>query len=128
MNFYDGPFPAGVPNPFTIGLHPYPSRFRGPLYARPAFGLEFLDRPTDFTVESGTEGLGAADVVWPRKDEDCDTTYPPPAVVTDGASFAAYVQNKACHEHVSSTKSARRWLVGLGAAALVGLVLGRATR
>lgn len=127
MNFYDGPFPAGVPNPYTVMLHSYPTRFHGAIYARPMYSLPFLDAPNDFVVEEGMEGLGASATApaAPRPGEDCDTTYPLPAAVVDAATFAAYAQNQACHEHVEASKSTRRWLVGLGAAFVVGVLLGR---
>jgi len=58
MNTYDGPYPAGVPNPFGVRVHAYPTRYHGPVYTRPMHSLDWMDRPYDFGVSSGTAGLG----------------------------------------------------------------------
>jgi hypothetical protein len=58
LNTYDGPVPPGVPNPYTVMLHSYPTRFHGPIYTRPQFGLPWAERPNDFGLEAGMQGLG----------------------------------------------------------------------
>jgi len=58
MNTYNGPVPPGVPNPYTVMLHSYPTRYHGPIYTRPEFGLEWATRPNDFGLEEGMMGLG----------------------------------------------------------------------
>ncbi len=40
-----GPYPAGVPTPFTMHIHPYPTRFHGPNWTRPVFGFPINARP-----------------------------------------------------------------------------------
>jgi len=35
----------GVPNPYTVHVHPYPTRFHGSIYTRPEFGLPYVGRP-----------------------------------------------------------------------------------
>lgn len=61
MNTYNGPVPPGVPNPYTVMLHSYPTRYHGPIYTRPQFGLEWATRPNDFGLEEGMMGLGDPD-------------------------------------------------------------------
>jgi hypothetical protein len=58
MNTYNGPVPPGVPNPYTVMLHSYPTRYHGPIYTRPEFGLEWAERPNDFALRNGFMGLG----------------------------------------------------------------------
>lgn len=65
MNNYNGPFPDGVPNPYRPMLHSYPTRYHGPIYTRPMYALPWRERPDDFTVTRGTEGLGADDYAFP---------------------------------------------------------------
>jgi hypothetical protein len=57
-DLYSGPFPDGVPNPFVPMLHSYPTRYHGPIYTRPVTLLPWRERPYDFAVPQGTEGLG----------------------------------------------------------------------
>ena len=68
MNTYNGPVPPGVPNPFTVMLHSYPTRFHGPIYTRPQFGLEWAQRPNDFGLQDGMLGLGALTDVFKGED------------------------------------------------------------
>lgn len=35
----------GVPTPYTVHVHPYPTRFHGPNYTRPVFGFPVIARP-----------------------------------------------------------------------------------
>ncbi len=58
MNTYDGPYPEGVPNPFGVRVHAYPTRYHGPVYTRPMYALHWMDRPYDFGVPRGTAGMG----------------------------------------------------------------------
>jgi len=58
LNTYEGPVPPGVPNPYTVMLHSYPTRYHGPIYTRPEFGLEWEERPNDFGLNEGMMGLG----------------------------------------------------------------------
>lgn len=59
MNTYNGPVPPGVPNPFTPMLHSYPTRYHGPIYTRPMNNFPWRERPYDFALEEGMQGLGA---------------------------------------------------------------------
>lgn len=45
LNIYDGPRPGGVPNPFGPRVHPYPTRYHGPIYTRPMFRFPWHQRP-----------------------------------------------------------------------------------
>jgi hypothetical protein len=58
LNTYDGPAPEGVPNPYHVMLHSYPTRYHGPIYTRPMFGKPWIERPNDFALEPGFMGLG----------------------------------------------------------------------
>jgi len=58
LNTYEGPIPPGVPNPYTVMLHSYPTRYHGPIYTRPEFGLPWAPRPNDFALEPPMMGLG----------------------------------------------------------------------
>jgi hypothetical protein len=42
---YDGPYPEGVPNPYGPRVHAYPTRYHGPIYDRPEFGMPWVDQP-----------------------------------------------------------------------------------
>jgi hypothetical protein len=63
MNTYNGPVPPGVPNPFTVMLHSYPTRYHGPIYTRPEFGLPWAERPNDFALDPSLLGLGAEEAM-----------------------------------------------------------------
>lgn len=43
----NAPIVPGVPTPFTMHVHPYPTRFHGPIYTRPVFGAPVIARPQD---------------------------------------------------------------------------------
>lgn len=75
LNHYDGRPPKGVPNPYGIRVHAYPTRFHGPIYTRPMFGYPWkeygvewgetppqMDKFPDADAEWGTpiKGLGDA--------------------------------------------------------------------
>jgi len=62
-NNYDGPFPQGVPNPFGVRVHPYPTRFHGPVYTRPMASLPWRTRPSnnERALPEAFEGLGQVD-------------------------------------------------------------------
>lgn len=59
-----GPYPSGVPNPRTVHVHPYPTRYHGTINTRPMFSLPFMYqphavfKPDDFS--RSTDGLGQA--------------------------------------------------------------------
>lgn len=38
-------YPEGVPTPYAMHVHPYPTRFHGAIYSRPTFGMEQLQTP-----------------------------------------------------------------------------------
>lgn len=44
----------GVPNPQIPFQHPYPTRYHGPIFTTPRFGLPFAARPYALTPYSGT--------------------------------------------------------------------------
>jgi len=58
MNTYNGPVPPGVPNPYTVMLHSYPTRFHGPIYTRAMYNLDWAERPNDFGIRPAMMGLG----------------------------------------------------------------------
>lgn len=122
MNTYDGPYPPGVPNPYTPMLHSYPTRYHGPIYTRPMFRKPWFDRPYDFGVSPGMAGVGE---MAPQTHVACDDAFPVPEDVQSPDDFAAYMQNEACHERVKASADSRRWLLGLGAAFVVGAMFGR---
>lgn len=43
----NAPIVAGVPTPYVMHVHPYPTRFHGPIYTRPVFGAPVIARPQD---------------------------------------------------------------------------------
>jgi hypothetical protein len=63
LNTYEGPVPPGVPNPYTVMLHSYPTRYHGPIYTRPMFNLDWATRPNDFALREGMMGLGE-EPIW----------------------------------------------------------------
>jgi hypothetical protein len=58
LNTYNGPVPPGVPNPYTVMLHSYPTRYHGPIYTRPMYNLDWSERPNDFALDESMMGLG----------------------------------------------------------------------
>lgn len=52
MNYGAGP--EGVPNPLTFIVHPYPTRYHGPIYTRPMWNAEFATQP--YTFQAGPDG------------------------------------------------------------------------
>ena len=40
----NAPIVAGVPTPYTMHVHPWPTRFHGPQYVRPVFGFPMIAR------------------------------------------------------------------------------------
>lgn len=56
-------YPAGVPNPFVMHVHPYPTRFHGAIYTRPVFGFPQI--------------ATASSVFIPPRDIDMQPDYPP---------------------------------------------------
>src|SRR5690606_26331766 len=59
-----GPYAKGVINPYTTHVHPYPTRFHGPIYTRPVANLPYVRsphavfKPDDFYEYYGVKGLG----------------------------------------------------------------------
>lgn len=43
----NAPIVQGVPTPYVMHMHPYPTRFHGPIYTRPVFGAPVIARPQD---------------------------------------------------------------------------------
>lgn len=70
----NAPIVAGVPTPYVMHVHPYPTRFHGPIYTRPVFGGPVIARPQDvFTPSYNIDrempqptlsGLGAVNSSW----------------------------------------------------------------
>lgn len=62
-------YPAGVPSQFSVHVHPWPTRFHGPIYTRPVFGLPYAQSPYavfkagDFSA-TATAGLGYDALDW----------------------------------------------------------------
>jgi hypothetical protein len=56
-------YPRGVPSQFEAHVHPWPTRYHGPIYTRPTFGLPYVQspyavfKPGDFSA-TATAGLG----------------------------------------------------------------------
>ena len=46
---------AGVPNPQIPIEHPWPTRYHGPIFTTPRFGMPFVSRPYARLPYSGTE-------------------------------------------------------------------------
>jgi len=45
-------YPSGVPTPYTMHVHPYPTRFHGGIWRRPAFGFPWVRQPFNVTRPS----------------------------------------------------------------------------
>jgi hypothetical protein len=61
-----GPYPAGVPSPRVVHVHPYPTRFHGSINTRPWFNFPYREqphavfKPDDYNQENPMmSGLGA---------------------------------------------------------------------
>ncbi len=66
-------YPRGVPSPFATHVHPWPTRYHGPIYTRPVFTFPYetapqaVFKPDDFNAFYGrpaTAGLGASAWEW----------------------------------------------------------------
>lgn len=67
-------YPAGVPTPYSMHVHPYPTRFHGPIYTRPVFGFPVIARPQQvftpgYDIDRGApqppiSGLGEVNSSW----------------------------------------------------------------
>lgn len=74
----NAPYPRGVPTPYSLHVHPYPTRFHGPIYTRPVFGFPVIARPQQlFTpgydisrgaVRAPVSGLGSSERLWNEGD------------------------------------------------------------
>lgn len=53
--------PTGVPSPYTVHVHPYPTRFHGGQWIRPEFGLPYVRTPYAVYKPSDLNGLGNDD-------------------------------------------------------------------
>lgn len=57
-------YPPGVPSQYSVHVHPWPTRYHGPIYTRPTFGLPYVRspyavfKPGDFSA-TATAGFGA---------------------------------------------------------------------
>ncbi len=70
----NAPIVAGVPTPYVMHVHPYPTRFHGPIYTRPVFGAPVIARTQSvFTPgynmnvnipQPTLSGLGAVQSEW----------------------------------------------------------------
>lgn len=55
---------SGVPNPYTVHVHPYPTRYHGAIYTRPVFNMPYrrtphaVFKPDDFYSFYGVSGVG----------------------------------------------------------------------
>lgn len=57
-----GPYPAGVPNPQTWHVHPYPTRYHGGVWTRPVFGFPVaVQKQSVLLPGRDIRGLGNAD-------------------------------------------------------------------
>lgn len=53
--------PTGVPSPYTVHVHPYPTRFHGGQWVRPEFGMPWVRTPYAVYKPSDLNGLGNDD-------------------------------------------------------------------
>ena len=57
-------YPRGVESQYEVHVHPWPTRYHGPIYTRPSFGLPYVQspyavfKPGDFSA-TATAGFGA---------------------------------------------------------------------
>jgi len=53
-----GAVAQGVPSPYVPHIHPYPTRFHGPIFTQPQFGRPYRANPYTVAPYAGTDGLG----------------------------------------------------------------------
>lgn len=61
--------PTGVPSPYVMHQHPYPTRFHGGIWRRPVFGQPYVRQPFNVVRPSQMAGMGTwntADGVFRR--------------------------------------------------------------
>ncbi len=74
----NAPHTPGVPTPYHMHVHPWPTRFHGPIYTRPVFGFPVIARPEQvftpgYDLSRGApqppiSGLGAVNSAWDTGD------------------------------------------------------------
>ena len=64
-------YPTGVPSPYVMHQHPYPTRFHGGIWKRPEFGLPYVRQPFNVIRPSQMAGVGCG---------------PPPAAAMSGVT------------------------------------------
>lgn len=61
------PYAHGVPTPYAVHVHPYPTRYHGGIWTRPVFGLPYVRspqavfKPGDFMPPLPLSGLRIGD-------------------------------------------------------------------
>lgn len=53
--------PTGVPSPYTVHVHPYPTRFHGGQWIRPVFGMPWARTPYAVYKPGDLNGFGNTD-------------------------------------------------------------------
>lgn len=53
-------YPPGVPSQYSVHVHPWPTRFHGPLYQRPVFRMPWKRQPQNVLMPWQFAGLGDA--------------------------------------------------------------------
>ena len=64
-------YPSGVRSQYEVHVHPWPTRYHGPIYTRPEFHLPYVQnpqavfKPDDFSSFYAQSGVGADPSVTP---------------------------------------------------------------
>ena len=58
----NAPYVPGVPTPYSLHVHPWPTRFHGPIYTRPVFGFPVNARPEEVFTPGYDISRGATHV------------------------------------------------------------------
>lgn len=123
----------GIPSPFVVRAHPYPSRFHGTSSVRPVFGFPFVRKPHNVLMPNQYKGLGAEIATVPTTTAPDEIDYPEKHIgwdTSDGIFRDYEVGGGGLFNNVSGlgmtvdAKSVSLFMVGAGIAfAAVSLVL-----
>ena len=119
MNYGAGP--EGVPTPLTFIVHPYPTRYHGPIYTRPEWGpREFMQNTFNFAAgpDGSMSGFGESPTIG-------DSAAALFSQLTAAQQAAAEEVCAPLCEKVKYQWGAYGLLVGGGLAWVVGWTLGR---
>lgn len=116
-----GDIAHGIPNPDIFHVHPYPTRYHGPIYSYPRFGLPYRENPYAVPPYAGTDDLGACGCTALG---DAVGFTQPLLCASSGNSLLDSALGAAVGYAIGSDAKKTEWTVVGGIAGLAGGLLG----